>query len=123
ISTPHPSSGTGMLDDFAEEGASGAKKTIDINNPVLDNIRTGSALKTDAQHAFNDIIDNYAGNATKFTLEGGDGINRTLYQLEGSLNGKKGIFEWIIDPDPTKGVTHRRFIENVGITGSPNARP
>ena len=58
------------------EGASGGKKTVDINNPVLDNIRTGSALKTDAQHAFNDIIDNYAGDATKFTLEGGDGINR-----------------------------------------------
>lgn len=105
------------------KGASGAKKTVDINNPVLENVRTGSALKSDAQHAFNDIIDNYAGDATKFPLKGGDGVNRSLYQLEGSLNGKKGIFEWIIDPDPAKGVTHRRFIENVGITGKPNARP
>lgn len=79
-------------------------------------------MKGDALHAFNDIIDNYAGDATKFSLKGGDGVNRELYQIEGSLNGKKGIFEWIIDPDPTKGVTHRRFIENVGITGKPNAR-
>ena len=111
------------VSDTAIKGAGGPKKPVDINNPVLDNVRTGSALKSDAQHAFNDIIDNYAGDATKFTLKGGDGVYRSLYQLEGSLNGKKGIFEWIIDPDPAKGVTHRRFIENVGITGKPNARP
>lgn len=101
----------------------GSGRRIDIKNPVLDNARTGSALKNDFLHAFNDIIDNYAGDATKFTLKGGDGVNRSLYQIEGSLNGKSGIFEWIVDPDPTKGVTHRRFIEGVGITGKPNARP
>ena len=106
-----------------DKGASEAKKPVEIENPVLDNTRSGSALKGDPQHAFNDIIDNYAGDATKFPLEGGDGVNRSLYQIEGSLNGKKGIFEWIVDPDPVKGVTHRRFIEGVGITGKPNARP
>lgn len=52
-----------------------------------------------------------------------DGVERTLYQLEDSLNGKQGIFEWIVDSKPAKGVTHRRFIEGVGITGKPNARP
>lgn len=67
----------------------GAGEAVEINNPALDNIRTGSALKGDAQHAFNDIIDNYAGEAIKFTLEGGDGVKRSLYQLEGSLNGRK----------------------------------
>lgn len=96
---------------------------IEIKNPVLENIRTGSALKEDALHAFNDIIDNYAGYATKFSLVGRDGIKRSLYQIKGSLNGKQGIFEWIVDPDPTKGVTHRRFIEGIDITGKPNARP
>ncbi|WP_073291647.1 hypothetical protein [Anaerosporobacter mobilis] len=101
----------------------GGSKTVEINNPVLDNIRTGSALKDDSLHAFNDIIDNYAGDATKFSLVGGDGVERSLYQIEGSLNGKQGIFEWIVDPDPAKGVTHRRFIEGIGITGKPNARP
>lgn len=101
----------------------GGSNTVDINNPVLDNIRTGSALKDDSLHAFNDIIDNYVDYATKFSVTGGDGVERTLYQIEGSLNGKQGIFEWIVDPDPTKGVTHRRFIEGVGITGKPNARP
>ena len=74
-------------------------------------------------HAFNNIIDNYAGQATKFSLKGGDGIERSLYQVEGSLNGKSGVFEWIVDPNPAKGVVHRRFIENVPVTGKPNATP
>ena len=116
----------GKQKDIAKKAAMGEKggsKTVDIHNPVLDNIRTGSALKGDSLHAFNDIIDNYAGDATRFSLTGGDGVERTLYQIKGSLNGKQGIFEWIVDPDPTKGVTHRRFIEGVGITGKPNARP
>ncbi len=67
-----------MVDDANVSG-----KTIEINNPVLDNIRIGSALKDDSLHAFNDIIDNYAGDATKFSLTGGDGVERTLYQIEG----------------------------------------
>lgn len=113
---------SGALGALLKKGKSGSN-AIEINNPVLDNIRTGSALKEDSLHAFNDIIDNYAGYATKFSLVGGDGVERSLYQIEGSLNGKQGIFEWIVDPEPTKGVTHRRFIEGVGITGKPNARP
>ena len=48
------------------------KGFIKINNPVLNNIRIGSALKDDLLHAFNDIIDNYEGNTTKFSLIGGD---------------------------------------------------
>jgi filamentous hemagglutinin len=40
-----------------------------------------------------------------------------LRQLEGSYNGKNGIFEWIIDNNQ---VTHRRFIPNGKITGYPN---
>ena len=34
---------------------------------------------------------------------------------------KREFFEWIVDP--IIGVTHRRFIEGVEITGKPNARP
>jgi RHS repeat-associated protein len=101
------------------------KKTrnfVNIKNKVLGNIRTGSALKLDAQHAFDDIVDNYATYADKFELIGGDGVKRELYQIEGSFNGKKGIFEWVVDSDKKKGVTHRRFIDGVGITGKPNAR-
>lgn len=96
----------------------GSKKNI--RNPIVDSKRIGSALKTDSHHSFSDIIDNYAGQAKTFTLKGGDGKTRILYQLKGSLNGQKGIFEWIYDR--TRGVTHRRFIPNGKITGRPNGR-
>lgn len=115
-----------------------------ISHPVLDNIRTGSALKEpDGQHGFNDIIDNYTPKAKEFEIVGGDGVRRNLYQIEGGMKyydikdvynkslrinerittvkDQNGIFEWIVDP--TKGVTHRRFIPNGQITGSPNQRP
>jgi hypothetical protein len=42
-----------------------------------------------------------------------------LRQIEGSLGGKVGIFEWIIDKNR---VTHRRFILVGKITGSPNQK-
>lgn len=87
-----------------KSGTEMPKKTMEgkISNEILDYTRTGSALKTDKYRAFNDIIDNYAGEAVKTRLENAD-----LYQLEGVLNGVEGRFEWIIQ----KGkVTHRMFV-------------
>lgn len=114
-------------------GESGSKT---IHNDILDSPRTGSALKVDdvkpiyeinektgkpqiikefpatAQaHGFNDLVDNYAGYATKTTLN-----DATLYQLEGSLNGVEGRFEWIIQDGK---VTHRMFIQNGAMNGVP----
>lgn len=73
--------------------------------------RTGSALKTDLYHAFPNIVDNYAGYATKSPISNG-----TLYQLQGSLNGTVGRFEWIIQ---NQQVTHRMFVSGGGINGIP----
>ena len=42
--------------------------------------------------------------------------NATLYQLEGSLNGVPGRFEWIIQDGY---VTHRMFIQNGTMNGVP----
>ena len=103
---------------------------------MLESHRVGSALKVDnikpiykvdsvtgkssmakefpgaAQaHGFNNIIDNYAGYATKTPLS-----NATLYQLEGSLNRVPVRFEWIIQDG---NVTHRMFIQDGTMNGVP----
>lgn len=62
-------------------------------------------------HGFNNIVDNYAGYATKTPLS-----NATLYQLDGSLNGTLGRFEWIIQDG---SVTHRMFIQGGTMNGVP----
>jgi hypothetical protein len=67
------------------------------------------------EHGFTDIVDNYAGYATQFPGNNGS----TIYQLEGSLNGNSGVFEWIIDPN-LGGVSHRRFKKGQTITGKAN---
>ena len=87
------------------------KVTSTIKNDVIDLPRTGSALKTDPYHAFPNIVDNYAGYATKSPISNG-----TLYQLQGSLNGTVGRFEWIIQ---NQQVTHRMFVPGGGINGIP----
>ena len=65
-------------------------------------------------HGFPDIVDNYAGGATSFGLNNG----ATLYQLDGSLNGVGGRFEWIVDPN-LGGVTHRMFVPGGTVNGIP----
>ena len=85
----------------------------------------GSALKTDAQHAFPDVVDNFATEGSKFSIptKGPGGVvvrNSDLFQVEGSLNGKSGVFEWIVDQGE---MTHRRFISGGKVTGYPNQVP
>src|SRR5690606_39297179 len=97
-----------------------------VNNSVIDSPRSGSANKVpDGQHGFNDIIDNYAGDAAKFDIStkgpGGEIVRTSeLRQIEGSNNGVDGVFEWIVDQNY---VTHRRFIPGGTITGRPNQQP
>lgn len=81
--------------------------------------RTGSGLKADASHRAASFLSEAQLNAgTSFTIRGGDDVARELLQTPGGINGKSGIFEYILDP--TKGVTHQRFIPGGGITGTPN---
>ncbi len=97
-----------------------------IDNSVIGKPRTGSANKLpDGQHGFNDIIDNYAGDAAKFEIPtkgpGGEVVRvYELRQIEGSNNGVGGVFEWIVDEG---NVTHRRFIPGGQVTGLPNQIP
>lgn len=86
-------------------------KSNQIKNEIIDLSRVGSALKEDAYHVFSDIVDNYAGYATKNSISNG-----TLYQLEGSLNGVAGRFEWIVQ---NQAVTHRMFVKGGALNGIP----
>ena len=92
-----------------------------ISNDIVNRERAGSANKTDPMHKFNDIVDNYAGDASKFeipTKGPGGTVVRTseLSQIEGSLNGKEGVFEWVVDQGK---VTHRRFIPGGKLQDTP----
>jgi filamentous hemagglutinin len=94
-------------------------------NPIQGLPRTGSALKADPHHAFPDLVDNFVGDAQKFRIPtkgpGGKVVRESdLYQLQGSLRGKPGVFEWIVDQGE---VTHRRFIPGGTTTGFPNQIP
>lgn len=71
------------------------------------------------------MVDNFVGDAQKFSIptKGPGGVivrQSDLYQLEGSLRGKPGIFEWVVDQG---AVTHRRFISRGQVTGFPNQVP
>ena len=107
-------------------GLAGCDVTKRIDNSVIGKPRTGSAYKLpDGQHGFNDIINNYAGDAAKFdipTKGPGSKVVRTseLRQIQGSNNGADGVFEWIVDQG---NVTHRRFIPGGTVTGLPNQIP
>jgi hypothetical protein len=52
-------------------------------------------------------VDNFAGLGKKGSLVGGDGIARTKIKLDGEYAGKKGTFEWIIEPSGQ--INHRQF--------------
>jgi RHS repeat-associated protein len=109
--------GASAVSKATQRLSKGAGKGVNITNDVLGTPRAGSALKLDKNHAFNNIVDNYAGMANKTSINNG-----TLYQLEGSLNGVKGRFEWIIDSATGKypgQVSHRYFVPGGTLNGVP----
>jgi hypothetical protein len=87
----------------------------------LDRVRSG--LKSDPFHrSVSWVVDN--PDAQQFAITGGDGVGRTLYQLPGELNGKSGVFEWIVDESGSNPViNHQRFIPGGTVTGYPNQVP
>ncbi len=82
----------------------------------------GSAMKEDVGHRSASYMLDIAAKEGKVTSIKGDydGIVKNILQVEGKLNGDKGIFEWIVSP---KGLEHQRFIKGGKMTGFPNQNP
>lgn len=79
----------------------------------------GSALKNDAFHrAATFAADDIAANGSVFRFISGDGVERTLIQAPGGMNGVAGRFEWIVDD--FGNLTHQTFIKGGSINGVPN---
>ena len=100
----------------AGAGAKGGETAAEL---ILNAERIGSGLKADTSHRSASFLSKEQLEAGKtFALRGGDGVERTLLQTPGGLNGKNGIYEYIYDA--AGKVSHQRFIESGTITGLPN---
>lgn len=73
------------------------------------------------QRAPNFLVIQISRYGRTFSLLGGDGSNNTITQMLGGMNGKSGVFEWIINSKLE--LTHQRFIPDGRITGTPNQTP
>ncbi len=84
--------------------------------------RRGSGLKPDSTHrAASYLTREQLKNGRVFSITGRDGHQRVLLQVQGEMNGRPGIFEYILDLDGA--VTHQRFIAGGDITGVENQHP
>jgi RHS repeat-associated protein len=82
----------------------------------------GSALKPDPAHRAGSFVVDKAAQGRTFTIRGDyDGLQKNLTQVEGELNGQRGIYEWIVEKNGT--LSHQRFIPGGRITGFPNQVP
>ncbi|BAP61013.1 hypothetical protein MMKA1_08960 [Methanococcus maripaludis KA1] len=84
--------------------------TLD-NNPLGDIKYTQKVIKQMEKgdyHNFPTNVDDYGDYGTVGSLIGGDGVVRTKVTIEGTYDGKNGVFEYILEPDGST-CNHRLF--------------
>ena len=98
-----PSAGGGAI-----KGGSNLLNPADASKQILNAKRVGSALKNDIHHrAASFVPESQLANGKTFSVVGRDGVQRTLLQVGGEVNGKTGVFEYLLDPNGT--ITHQLF--------------
>ncbi|WP_245863939.1 RHS repeat domain-containing protein [Paenibacillus donghaensis] len=104
-------------------GGGNSLKPAEAAAKIIKAERVGSALnKSDPGHrAASYLSEKVLAMGQTFVIKGGDEIERTLLQVKGELNGKSGIYEYILTQEGK--VTHQRFIVKGKITGQSNQKP
>ncbi|WFS63381.1 hypothetical protein LF599_04235 [Pseudodesulfovibrio thermohalotolerans] len=59
-------------------------------------------------HSFPESVTAFGENGVVTQITGGDGIVRSKLQIAGEYMGKKGVFEFIKEPDGI--INHRLFV-------------
>ena len=122
--------------NFIKDKVSSSAKPSSLSNPknvvqydklkasyasdeIVNANRVGSGLKGDPYHRSASFLSReQLANGKVTSFRGEDGISRHLLQTRGGLNGKTGIFEYIVEPNGT--VSHQMFIPKGNYTGYAN---
>jgi RHS repeat-associated protein len=92
----------------ARSAAGESAEVAGVASQIAGATRVGSALKGGVHHYAPSFLSADAMAAGEiFSVIGGDGTRRTLLQVLGGVNGKQGVFEYLLEAG--KGVTHQRF--------------
>lgn len=86
---------------------------------ILTAERVGSGPKADRTHRAASFLSREQLESGQVVgIRGGDGVQRTLLQTRGDIDGQQGIYEYIVTSDGT--ISQQRFIAGGSITGLPN---